>query len=50
VTEAPDALLPRWPLVLAGLALLVVYVAANRARPDFDVAMPVRRSPPARRG
>jgi Tfp pilus assembly protein PilF len=50
VTEAPAALLPRWPLVLAGLALLVIYVTANRARPDFDVAMPVRRSPPARRG
>jgi Tfp pilus assembly protein PilF len=51
VTEAPEELLPRWPLVLAGLALLVTYVAANRARPDFDVAMPVRRSPPPpRRG
>jgi hypothetical protein len=50
VTEAPEALLPRWPLFVAGLALLVIYVAANRARPDFDVAVPVKRSAPTRRG
>lgn len=50
VTEAPELLLPRWPLVLAGLALLVVYVVANRARPDFDVTVPVKRSAPTRRG
>jgi tetratricopeptide (TPR) repeat protein len=50
VTEAPEGLLPRWPLFVAGLALLLIYVAANRARPDFDVAVPVRRSAPARRG
>ena len=50
VTEAPEDLLPRWPLIVAGLALLAIYVAANRARPDFDVAVPVRRSAPTRRG
>jgi hypothetical protein len=42
--------MPRWPLALAGLLLLMIYVTANRARPDFDVAMPVRRTTPTRRG
>jgi len=50
ITGAPEMVLPRWPLVVAGLALLVIYVAANRARPDFDVTVPVRRSAPTRRG
>jgi tetratricopeptide (TPR) repeat protein len=49
VTEAPEALLPRWPMFLGGAALLVIYVLANRARPDFDVAVPVKRSAPMRR-
>lgn len=52
VTETPAALSSPWALVLAGLLLLATYVVANRARPDFEVAMPVRRSGPsgARRG
>jgi hypothetical protein len=50
VTEAPDLLLPRWPLVVAGLILVTIYVVANRARPDFEVMVPVRRTSPTRRG
>lgn len=40
VTEAPAALSGWWTLVVAALLLLITYVAANRARPDFEVAMP----------
>ncbi|MBI3932413.1 MAG: hypothetical protein HY317_03290 [Acidobacteria bacterium] len=48
VTEAPAVLSGRWPLVMAGILLLVTYVLANRARPDFEVALPLPRGP--RRG
>ena len=48
VTEASPALLPPWGLVLAGLVLLLVYVAANRARPDFDVVLVPGGGPPPR--
>jgi tetratricopeptide (TPR) repeat protein len=39
LTEAPSS--AAWPLGLgvAGLLLLVVYVVANRSRPDFEVAV-----------
>jgi hypothetical protein len=36
-----------WGLGLAGLLLLATYVAANRARPEFEVLVPIRR--PVRR-
>jgi hypothetical protein len=43
-TEASAAVSLPWPLVLAGALLLGLYVAANRARPDFEeVMVPVRR-------
>jgi hypothetical protein len=38
----------RGGLVLTAVALLVLYVAANRIRPEFEVLMPVRRSTGAR--
>jgi tetratricopeptide (TPR) repeat protein len=50
VTDASSELAKPWPLVLAGVALLALYVIANRARPDYEVAMPVRRGGPSRRG
>ncbi len=52
VTEAPDTLGKPWGLGVAAVALLAIYVAANRSRPDFEIALPVRRSGtsgPARR-
>jgi len=50
-TEAPSTIEKPWGLGLIAVVLLVIYVVANRARPDFEVALPARRSPPpARRG
>ena len=44
VTEASGMLTTPWGLWVAGILLLVIYVVANRARPDFEVmSMPVRR-------
>ncbi len=44
VTEAPSSLVGSWGLwIVAGL-LLATYVVANRARPDFEFAMPAPRS------
>jgi tetratricopeptide (TPR) repeat protein len=43
VTEASRTLSPTWGLWVGGVVLLAVYVAANRARPDFDVLIPARR-------
>ncbi len=48
LTEAPSTLVGRWLLVVPALLLLATYVAANRARPDFEVSMPAPRGP--RRG
>jgi Tfp pilus assembly protein PilF len=48
LTEAAGALSPPWGLALGGLLLLVLYVAANRVRPDFDVRVTARRPPPQR--
>jgi hypothetical protein len=44
VTEASGELSKPWGLAVAGVVLLAVYVAANRARPDFEVHLPVRRA------
>ena len=50
-TETPSTIEKPWGLGLIAVVLLVIYVVANRARPDFEVALPARRSPPpARRG
>ena len=47
-TEASSRVTTPWGLVLGGAVLWVVYVAANRARPDFEILMPAGRPP--RRG
>jgi Tfp pilus assembly protein PilF len=43
VTEAPGGLASRASMVLGIGLMLVVYVVANRARPDFEVALPAPR-------
>jgi tetratricopeptide (TPR) repeat protein len=48
VTEAPPFLSGDWGLYAGGLFLGVLYIAANRARPDFEVALPAPRSTPRR--
>ncbi|MET0552756.1 MAG: tetratricopeptide repeat protein [Vicinamibacteria bacterium] len=47
-TEASSRVTTPWGLMLGGAVLLAVYVAANRARPDFEILMPAGRPP--RRG
>jgi hypothetical protein len=53
VTEASSELSKPWGLGVAAAILLVVYVLANRTRPEFDqVMLPIRRvatPAPARR-
>jgi tetratricopeptide (TPR) repeat protein len=44
VTGAPGTLVERWGMGVAAVVLLATYVAANRARPDFEVSMPAPRS------
>jgi hypothetical protein len=45
VTEASGLLTTPWGLWVAGVLLLVIYVVANRARPDFEqMAVPIRRA------
>jgi tetratricopeptide (TPR) repeat protein len=40
LTQAPSTLMGRWGLGVAVILLLVTYVVANRARPDFEVNVP----------
>ena len=47
LTEASSTLSRPWGLGVAVALLLIVYVAANRARPEFEVLVPIRR--PVRR-
>lgn len=47
-TEASSRVTTPWGLALGGAVLLAVYIAANRARPDFEILMPAGRPP--RRG
>jgi tetratricopeptide (TPR) repeat protein len=47
VTEAPSTLAVRWVWILAAVVILALYVAANRARPDFEMNVPAPR--PGRR-
>jgi hypothetical protein len=49
-SEAPMRWTGPWPVVATVVALLVIYVVANRARPDFEVISPVRRGAPRPRG
>ena len=44
-TEAASRVTSPWGLVLGALVLLAVYIAANRARPDFEILMPAGRPP-----
>jgi hypothetical protein len=48
LTEVADQLRSPWGLALGGVVLLVLYVVANRVRPDFDVRVTARRPPPQR--
>jgi len=48
-TEAPSTIEKPWGLGLMALLLLALYVVANRGRPEVDVALPARRSPPPAR-
>jgi tetratricopeptide (TPR) repeat protein len=48
LTDAASTLTPPWGLGVAGLVLLLVYVAANRVRPEVEVAMPAGSRPPRR--
>ena len=52
LTEVSSRLTPPWATALLVLLLVVIWVLANRLRPDFDVALPKRRSVrrPARAG
>ena len=43
VTEASGELSKPWGLGVAAAVLLAVYILANRLRPEFDVAIPMRR-------
>jgi tetratricopeptide (TPR) repeat protein len=44
VTEASPALGGDWGLYVGGLFLVLLYVASNRARPDFEVSLPGPRT------
>jgi uncharacterized membrane protein len=47
VTEAPSVLAgPPFGLMAVGLALLAIYALAWRAKPESEVAVPVRRGAP----
>src|SRR5262249_39524182 len=45
-TEASSAVEKPWGLGLIALLLLAVYILANRSRPEVDIMLPARRSPP----
>ena len=48
LTGAASDLMPRWGLAVAAVLLLVVYVMANRVRPELEIAMPAGSRPPRR--
>ena len=48
-TEAPSTIEKPWGLGLMALVLLGLYVVANRSRPEAEVMLPARRSPPPAR-
>ncbi|HSB62100.1 MAG TPA: tetratricopeptide repeat protein [Vicinamibacteria bacterium] len=49
VTEASSAISRPWGLGLAAVLLLVLWVAANRLRPELEVVVQVKRAQPPRR-
>src|SRR5262249_44339091 len=50
VTEAPASLAKPWGLGVAALVLVATWAMANRAKPEFEAAVPSRRGAPPRRG
>jgi len=48
-SEAPSSIEKPWGLGLMALVLVALYVVANRARPELDITLPARRSPPPAR-
>jgi len=48
-TESSSAIEKPWGLGLMALLLVAVYVIANRGRPEMDITLPARRSPPPAR-
>lgn len=48
LTDAPSTLTPPWGLAVAGVLLLIVYIAANRVRPETEIVMPAGSRPPRR--
>ncbi len=44
LTEVSSRLTPPWAIALLVLLLVVIWVLANRLRPDFEVALPKRRN------
>jgi tetratricopeptide (TPR) repeat protein len=42
LTDTPSLLVGPWGAILAGLLMLIVWVLANRLRPDFDFDIPVQ--------
>jgi tetratricopeptide (TPR) repeat protein len=49
LTETAQSLTPPLGLAVAAVILVVLYVAANRSKPEYEVLVPTRRPPPARR-
>jgi Tfp pilus assembly protein PilF len=49
VTEAPSTLVGPWVLAPSGVALLIIFIVANRWRPSFEVELPVIKRTPVRR-
>jgi hypothetical protein len=45
LTEAPPVLAGNWGVYIGGVLLVILYVIANRARPDFEVSIPGPRGP-----
>jgi TM2 domain-containing membrane protein YozV len=50
VTEAPSDLTKPWTLGFAAGVLALTWLIANRSRPDFESASPIRRAGAPRRG
>ena len=45
LTEASESLTPPWGFAVGGVVLLVLYVVANRSKPEVEVLVPTRRPP-----
>ena len=49
MTESSGELSPPWGLAVGAVVLLILYVVANRTRPEHEVLVPTRRPPSVRR-